>query len=166
MVFMLTYIERREKTDIALIKTVVESMGVLPDLRLFNVLETLLTDEIVIDYSSLFGGEPHECTPKGAIRRWKESLCGFDATRHSLTNIAVELKGQEATAKADASAEYFLNEHIWEVTGTYAFGLRFTAEGWKVNRLSFSFDSEKGMREILEKARALVDKKGKCDMSE
>ncbi|MCG8532877.1 MAG: nuclear transport factor 2 family protein [Desulfovibrionales bacterium] len=163
---MLTYIERREKTDIALIKTVVEGMGVLPDLRLFDVLETLLDDEIVIDYSSLFGGEPHEASAKGAIRRWKESLCGFDATRHSLVNIEVELKGQEATATADATAEYFLNEHIWEVTGKYTFGLRFTAEGWKVTKLSFVFDSEKGMRDILEKARQLVDKKGKCDMSE
>ena len=163
---MLTYIERREKTDIALITTVVESMGVLPDLRLFNVLETLFTDEIVIDYSSLFGGEPHEATPKGVIRRWKESLCGFDATRHTLANIQVDLKGQEATAKADASAVYFLNEHIWEVSGTYNFGLRFTADGWKVNKLSFTFDSEKGMRDILDKARLLVDKKGKCDMSE
>ena len=163
---MLTYIERREKTDIALIETLVQSMAVLPDLRLFKVLETLLTDEVVVDYTSLVGGEPHEETPKGVIRRWKESLCGFDATQHKLENIVVELKGQEATVKANATATYFLNEHIWEGKGRYVFGCRFTADGWKINKLQFNFESEKGKRDILEKARELVDKKGKCNMNE
>lgn len=163
---MLTYIERREKTDIALIETLVESMGVLPDLRLFSTLKTLLDDEITVDYTSMFGGEPHEATPDGVIRRWKEALCGFDATRHKLENIVVELKGQEAFVKADATATYFLNEHIWEGRGRYKFGCRFTAEGWKVNHLEFMFESEKGTRNILAKARELVEKKGKCNMNE
>ncbi|OBQ46090.1 nuclear transport factor 2 family protein [Halodesulfovibrio spirochaetisodalis] len=163
---MLTYIERREKIDIALIETLVESMGVLPDLRLFTALEEQLDEEVVVDYTSLMGGEPHSAVPKDIVRRWKESLCGFDATRHQLKNIAIELKGQTAKVTADATATYFLHEHIWEGKGRYAFGCRFTAKGWKVNRLEFTFESEKGTRDILEKARELVDKKGKCNMHE
>ncbi|SIO40571.1 nuclear transport factor 2 family protein [Halodesulfovibrio marinisediminis] len=162
---MPTYIERREKTDTALLETLVESLGVLLDLRLFNTLETMLTDEVTVDYTSLFGGEPHTASPKDVIYRWKESLCGFDATRHKLENIRVELKGQEATVKADATAIYFLHEHIWEGKGKYVFGCRFTAEGWKVRSLQFDFKSEKGTRDILEQAWALAEKKGKCDMS-
>lgn len=163
---MVTYIERREKMDLALIETLVESMGVLPDLRLFNVLESQLTDEIAVDYTSLLGGEPYEAKAKDVIHHWKESLCGFDATRHKLENIVVELKGQEAIVKADATAIYFLHEHIWEGTGRYIFGCRLTSDGWKVNSLQFNFKSEKGTRDIFDKARELVDKKGKCNMNE
>ncbi|SHI75990.1 nuclear transport factor 2 family protein [Halodesulfovibrio aestuarii] len=163
---MLTYIERREKTDKALIETLVESMGVLPDLRLFSSLETLFTEKVAVDYTSLLGGEPYDATPKELIHHWKESLCGFDATRHKLENIMVELKGQDATVKADATATYFLHEHIWEGKGRYIFGCRYTADGWKVSSLQFNFESEKGTRDILEKARELVEKKGKCNMSE
>lgn len=163
---MLTYIERREKTDIALIETLVESMGILPDLRLFKALEPLLTDEVTVDYTSLLGGEPHTASPKEIIHRWKESLCGFDATRHKLENLVVELKGQEATVKADATATYFLHEDIWECKGTYVFGCRLTVDGWKVSNLEFTFKNEKGTREIFERARQLVEKKGKCNMNE
>ena len=163
---MLTYIERREKTDIALIETVVESMGVLPDLRLFDSLKTLLADEVTVDYTSLLGGEVQQATPNDLIYRWKESLCGFDATRHKLRNIRVELKGQEATATADASATYFLDEHIWEVKGIYNFALRFFADGWKITGLNFVFTEEKGTRDVLARAKELADKKGKCDMTQ
>lgn len=162
---MLTYIERREKTDMALIETVVESMGVLPDLRLFDALETLLADKVKVDYTSLLGGEVYEAAPKEIIWRWKESLCGFDATRHRLRNILIKLKGQEATATAKATATYFLHEHIWEVSGTYTFSLRMSQDGWKVTGLNFAFKEEKGTRDVLARARELVYKKGKCDMT-
>ena len=108
---MLTYIERREKTDIALIETLVQSMAVLPDLRLFSVLETLLTDEVVVDYTSLVGGEPHEETPKGVIRRWKESLCGFDATQHKIENI-VEINIDSGKAINGIKANKGMPRHL------------------------------------------------------
>ena len=162
---MLTYIERREKTDAALIETVVESMGVLPDLRLFDALTSLMAEEVTVDYTSLLGGEVRKAAPRELIYHWKESLCGFDATRHKLRNIKVELKGQEATAKADASATYFLDEHIWEVKGTYHFALRFHHDGWKITGLNFVFTEETGSRDVLTRAKEIADRKGKCDMT-
>ncbi len=44
------------------------------------------------------------------MTQWASSLPGFDRTRHEISNIETVVKGNEATATADVTANHYLNE--------------------------------------------------------
>ena len=56
-----------ETPDEAAIKTIVESVAVLADSSNFEALERLYADEILVDYTSLAGGEPELKSPQALM---------------------------------------------------------------------------------------------------
>lgn len=45
----------------------------------------VLADQVIIDYTSMFGGEPQRVTPSELAAQWKPLVEGMDATQHVYT---------------------------------------------------------------------------------
>ena len=138
--------------DEAAIDTIVESVANLADRGNFESLEKLYAEEVEVDYTSAFGGEVELKSPTGLMTQWASSLPGFDRTRHEISNIETKVKGNQATATADVTANHYLNEMFWQIEGSYQYGLIKEDGQWKIDKMTFIAESETGSRDIINQA--------------
>ena len=64
------------------ITEVVNSVGTLADLGQYSQLQQLFTEEVTVDYTSLFPGEVQNIPSQQLMTQWQSVLPGFDATQH------------------------------------------------------------------------------------
>lgn len=154
IVAMSTQASHASSAEKARVASAVAAVAVYADNRDFSALERFFAPETVIDYTSLWGGEPQRFSPEALMAAWSGLLPGFDATRHELTAIAVTLSGGTATARADVRATHWIGGRQWIVAGSYDYRLTRTAEGWQVARMTFRLEEESGDRGLVEEAAA------------
>ena len=138
-----------ETPDVAAIKTVVESVAVLADSGNFEALEKLYADEILVDYTSLSGGEPELKSPQALLTEWAGVLPGFERTRHYISNIKVSVTGPRAIATADVIADHYVAGLYWQVAGDYRYEFVDAGDRWRITAATFNLRSEKGTREVF-----------------
>ena len=138
--------------DEVAIETIIESVANLADRDNFESLEKLYAEEVEVDYTSAFGGEVELKSPTGLMTQWASSLPGFDRTRHEISNIETKVKGNQATATADVTANHYLNEMFWQIEGSYQYGLIKEDGQWKIDKMTFIAESETGSRDIINQA--------------
>jgi len=146
------------RQDEAAIKTIIESVGTLADTHNFEALEKLYAPEVMVDYTSLSGGDFELKSAQALMTQWASVLPGFDRTRHAVSNIFVQVNDQYATATADVIADHYVNDLFWQVSGDYLYKLVKDADGWKITSHTFNLKSEQGSRDVfgpaIEKAAA------------
>lgn len=138
--------------DEAAIQTIVESVATLADRSDFESLEKLYAEEVEVDYTSAFGGEIELKSSQALMTQWASSLPGFDRTRHQISNIKTEVKGNQATATADVTADHYLKDLFWQIAGSYEYGLVKEDGQWTIDKMTFISESEEGSRDIINKA--------------
>ena len=145
--------------DEAAIETIVESVANLADLGNFENLEQLYAPEVEVDYTSAFGGEVELKSPQALMTQWASSLPGFDRTRHEISKIETQVKGNRASATADVTASHYLDEMFWQIAGSYEYGLVKQDGQWTIDKMTFIAESEQGSRDIINKAveQATID---------
>ncbi|WP_372404687.1 nuclear transport factor 2 family protein [Streptomyces luteireticuli] len=126
------------------------------DKREWDLLRSaVFADRVLVDYTSLDGGERTEMEAERLIGSWRDLLSGLTSTQHLLTNILVRVIGDAAVATADFQATHLLpNEHggpLWTLGGHYRFALRRTPVGWRINGLTMTTDWAHGNRKIMER---------------
>ena len=152
------------------IRLQLQSMGTLADQNAFEYLGRIFSDEVLVDYTSAFGGEPATVPRVELMKSWAGLLPGFDLTRHDQSNMQVTVKGNSATATADITANHYLTdlktgEHgFWQISGEYNYELEKGANGWTIKSLTLVAGSEKGSRDVLGKAGELA--KARLDRKE
>lgn len=109
------------------------------DSRDWAAMRELLTDPVHIDYSSngsIAGHMP--------VDRWLERLSGlhgFDKTLHMVSNLVIQVSGDEATCTSYVNAMHFLTEGGRELNayacGTYTHDLVRTGERWRIKAARF-----------------------------
>lgn len=135
--------------DEAAIRTIVESVAVLADQGNFESLEMLYADEIEVDYTSLAGGEVEIRSPRSLMNQWAAVLPGFDRTRHQISDISVEVSGTRATATAAVTADHYIGELFWQVTGRYRYQLVRDDAVWRIAAHRFELHDEAGTRDVF-----------------
>ena len=138
------------------ITDVVNSMGTLADLGDYDQLQQLFTDEVTVDYTSLFPGEVQNISSEQLMTQWQSTLPGFDATQHLITNHQITIDGDEANAVAYVRATHKLGDEMWVVGGYYVDELVRTDEGWKLKAIQYNALYESGNRSLIEQAAANV----------
>ena len=138
------------------ITDVVDSVGTLADLGQYDRLQQLFTDEVTVDYTSLFSGEVQNISSEQLMTQWQSTLPGFDATQHMITNHRITVDGDEATAMAYVRATHKLGDQMWVVGGYYVDELVRTDEGWKLQAIQYNALYEEGDRSLVEQAAAKV----------
>ena len=124
------------------IQSVVTKVFVATDSKDWENVEAAFNEQVLLDYTSMAGGEPASLTPNQITDSWKSILPGFDHTHHALSNFNVDVEGMEATVSHYGNAEHFIDldhsEDVWTVVGTYDHHLVKTASGWKIDEMKFN----------------------------
>lgn len=153
----------RELSDRATITDTVVRMGWFLDRRDWDGLRGLFTERVSTDYTDLWGGTPQEGPVDQLLSTsgqgsWRRTMDGLDATQHLITNVLVDLDGDEARATANVLGVHRLpNPHgspLWTVGGTYDFRLVRTAAGWRIRAITQRLTWVEGNQQILFRAAA------------
>jgi SnoaL-like domain len=86
--------------DTAKVMSTVSSIPLAVDLAAYDLAEQAFALSIMIDYTSLWGGEPATMTPAELMTAWRGIVPGFDATWHALSDVQATVTGDTATATA------------------------------------------------------------------
>ena len=104
--------------------------------------ESCLAPRVLLDVTSLAGGEPEETTGAAMVDGWRESLSHLDAIHHQAGNYEVEVHGEEAEASVYGIAYHFLpndtGRNVRTFVGTYDIHLRKHGGSWRIDRLRYN----------------------------
>lgn len=138
--------------ETAKVISVVSSIPLAVDLARYDLAEAAFAPQIVIDYTSLWGGEPQSMTPAALMDAWRGIVPGFDATWHELGDVRAEVKGDRATATAFVDGRHWLDGQLWRPVGQYRWELQKLGGVWKVTRMTFAMTQELGDRGVAQRA--------------
>ncbi|MEL7258689.1 MAG: nuclear transport factor 2 family protein [Pseudomonadota bacterium] len=136
----------------AKIITLVSSIPLAVDRAAYDLAEAAFAPEIVIDYTSLWGGDPATMTPAELMTAWQGIVPGFDATWHELGPVSVEIEGSSATATASVDGRHWIGDALWRPIGEYHWDVTQIDGEWRVTRMVFDMTEEIGDRAIAAEA--------------
>jgi dienelactone hydrolase len=134
--------------------SVVSSIPLAVDLARYDLAEAAFAPQIVIDYTSLWGGEPQTMTPAALMDAWRGIVPGFSATWHELSNVRAFVDGDRATATAAVDGRHWLDGQLWRPVGHYHWELSKIDGAWKVTKMQFAMTQEIGDRSVAQQAMA------------
>lgn len=138
--------------DVARIITLVSSIPLAVDRAAYDLAESAFAAEVVIDYTSLWGGDPATMTPAELMQAWRGIVPGFDATWHELGPVSVSLEGESATARAFVDGRHWIGDDLWRPVGSYIWDVENLDGEWKVTRMVFDMTQEIGDRALATEA--------------
>lgn len=138
--------------DTARVITIVSSIPLAVDRAAYDLAEAAFAPEIVVDYTSLWGGEPATMTPAALMDAWRGIVPGFDATWHELGPVTVEIEGDRATATAFVDGRHWIGNRLWRPVGDYHWDLVRIDGEWRVTRMEFAMTEEIGDRALAAEA--------------
>lgn len=107
-------------------------------------------NQVTVDYTSLWGGEPVTQGADALVEQWSSFLPGFDATTHLVTNHSItEMTADTAIAEADFQALHRIGSEQWVLFGRYSYELIYQPDGWKVRRMAMTWTHETGDRGLV-----------------
>lgn len=136
----------------AQIRTLVASIPLAVDRAAYDLAEAAFAEEIVIDYTSLWGGEPATMTPAALMEAWRGIVPGFDATWHELGPVQVIVTGDTAAATAFVDGRHWIGDQLWRPVGTYHWDVALIEDEWRVTRMEFDMTQEIGDRALAAEA--------------
>lgn len=124
------------------------------DAKDWEAARSFFTDEITVDFTSLAGGEPATIPADGLIAGWSGNLTEEKTSFHLRGNHRITFHTPDSATMVShgyawnrmerGALEENGGEALWEVWGTYVHGFERTAEGWKVNAMTFTATAERG----------------------
>lgn len=133
-----------ENTIVSLIKTFFASV----DKRNWKIIQELMKNNILIDYSSMNKNPAAELTPSEVISSWASFLPGFDSTHHHISNFEEKQNDKEVSVHFSGKAEHFIQQDVWVVEGAYDVKLILENQKWLISELKFNFEKQYGNLEL------------------
>ncbi|GAA2150327.1 nuclear transport factor 2 family protein [Actinomadura napierensis] len=131
-------------------------MAVHADRREWALLRGLFADSVLLDYTSLNGGEPARLTPQEIVDAWAATLGGFDATQHLIANHLVEVDGDRAVCTASFQATHRLatpyGAPLWTLGGDYRWELARTGGRWLIDSVAMKATWGDGNKDLPARA--------------
>ena len=142
------------------IQETVTGIFVSTDSRDWSGVERNFNETVMLDYTSLAGGEPASLTPPQITESWKTVLPGFDHTHHAISNFQIQIEGDKATVKHYGTADHYLpNDEggsLWVVVGTYDHQLKKVQGKWRIEQLTFNLKFIDGNNDLPRLAQEKV----------
>ena len=132
------------------IAQLVSDLGLLVDARDWDGLQSLFTDEVDVDYTSLTGGEPQRVPPADLVGGWRQMLEPLAATHHLIGNHSVSLEGDGATVATNVTATHLAHDgQRWVVGGRYDARARTVDGRWRIAGLTLTVKWQTGNQDIM-----------------
>jgi hypothetical protein len=126
------------------------------DNRHWDGVKAAFSDTVLLDYTSMMGGEPASLTANQIIDAWKKFLPGFDRTHHQLGNMITELGTGTAKVFCYVTATHYLKNvsgnNLWTVVGSYDAELVNDNNEWKITALKFNLKYTEGNEDLARMA--------------
>lgn len=132
----------------AQIRTLVSSITLAVDRGAYDLAEQAFAPQVVIDYTSVWGGEPVTTTPAELMISWQGIVPGFDTTWHELGPVTISVDGDSAKAHAFVDARHWIGEDLWRPVGNYHWDVERIDNTWRVTRMEFEMTQELGDRAL------------------
>jgi len=112
------------------------------DEREWGTFHGCLTDPVILDMTSLVGGEPSTVSPADVSSIWSEGFAKLTSIHHQVSNFRTAIDGDRALVKCYGIAFHhradILDPVKWRrFVGTYEFDLLRGESGWAITRLKF-----------------------------
>ncbi|HEY9195769.1 MAG TPA: nuclear transport factor 2 family protein [Mucilaginibacter sp.] len=114
------------------------------DERDWQLVLSVLADEVFLDYSSMNGVEPSVHTHQQVIDAWADFLPGFDSTNHQLSEFKIQLHGNEADLFCLGKADHYIDDQVWTIYGSYHTKLRKQDGKWLIVCHKLNYDRQTG----------------------
>ncbi|WP_106926610.1 nuclear transport factor 2 family protein [Adhaeribacter arboris] len=121
--------------------------------------QVIMAEQVMLDYTSLNGGEPNQQTPQEITAIWATFLPGFDKTHHQISDFRVTITGNQAVAHYQGKGNHFLNNEVWTAEGTFNTALEQQDHKWLVTQHKFNLIKQSGNQELPAQAKAVLEKK-------
>jgi SnoaL-like domain len=136
----------------------VTRMFVYTDRRRFDDLSGVFADQVTLDWTALFGGEPATVAGAEVGGIWQQGMAGWKATQHLTGNVLVDIEPDpvEATISVDAQATHYLPDGLgqshWVLGCYYDMRARRTDLGWRLTNVTVHPIWATGNRDLLRRA--------------
>lgn len=141
--------------QLAIVATVNE-IGLAADMRDWSRLREQFADEVLVDYTSLAGGQPTRLKADDLIASWQAFLPGFTVTQHMVASHRVSINGERANVLSQFIATHRLagatGGELWTLGGQYRHSLRKIGELWKVDAITMTWAWQTGNTELPQRA--------------
>lgn len=108
----------------------------------WQALRGLFTEKIMVDYTSLNGGEPAQLAADDLVAAWTGFMAGFDRTQHLIANHLVTVSGDTAVCTAAFQATHRListsGGSLWTLGGDYRFELVRSDARWLISAVTLT----------------------------
>lgn len=128
------------------------------DDRDWEYMQTLFADNVLLDYTSMVGGEPAVQTPLEIKEAWASFMPGFDSTQHHISEFRVKLHGHEADVHYIGNADHFIGDEVWTISGSYDTKLEKIDGNWLITYLKLNYDKQSGNLYLPKRARERLSK--------
>ena len=127
------------------------------DERNWQKVQSVMANTVLLDYTSMVGGDPATLTPQQIAGAWAAFLPGFDKTYHQLSAFEVNVNGATATAHYSGKADHFIGNETWTVEGTYDTELQKEDDEWRVTKHKLNFTAHSGNTNLPAKATEIIN---------
>lgn len=143
--------------EVAKARATLLAMGAAVDLRDWPTVVACLGDRILVDYTSLFGGDAENTSGEALVTQWRAMLPGFDATCHAIGEADLRVESGNVLGTASVVGTHMLGDESWIISGTYDVTIDLTAERPRIVSLALIVDGEQGDRSLTERAKRRVE---------
>lgn len=130
----------------------VNEIGLAADLHDWARVRAQFADQVMVDYTSLAGGQPATIMADTLIESWRGFLPGFSATQHVIANHRVSVDGALAEVLSQFIANHRLVEapggDLWTLGGHYRHRLRRAGAGWHVVAITMTWTWQSGNADL------------------
>ncbi len=106
--------------------------------------ESTMDEIVLLDYTSMTGGEPAQLSPAQITGAWAAFLPGFDSTHHQLGDFEVKENNGIANVHYYGKAQHFIGKNEWVVEGDYDTELQKKNSAWKITKHKFKLSRQSG----------------------
>lgn len=141
------------------VMSVVATFALAADTLRWNDLRAILAPEVVLDYTSLWGGEPRRIPREDVIEGWRELLPGFTHTAHLIGAVRVVLTDDAAYCEAPVMGIHAIDDESlagnnrWTVHGRYEIQMERHNGQWHISALALADAWAEGNLSLPEVAR-------------
>lgn len=127
------------------------------DLRDWDLYRSVFTDEIDIDYTSYRAGNEGRFRAEDWVQRGRMLFPGLAASQHFLSNLDIDIDGEEGTVTSYVRAEHVLpntsGDSMFTIGGYYTDGVVRVGGEWKIRSKKLTVLWNSGNPQVLALAR-------------
>lgn len=122
----------------------------------WNKVHSLMSNQVLLDFTSFSGGEPSTLSPIQITASWANLLPGFDSTHHQLSDFRYDSKMDKQHITFAGKTDHFIDDVVYTVFGIYYVE---TEKNGLINLIKFNFKNAEGDHSLPQKAMNKVSLK-------